>query len=470
VAILAIPPLVRGLGPDRFGVLMLAWALIGYFSLFDLGLGRALTQLLAHRLGTGQTRDVRELVWTSLVLVAAMGVMGGVVAALLGPALIRGVLRIPERLQDESLGAFYLVAFSIPFVVGTAAFRGILEAYQRFDLSNVLRLPLAVFTFLAPLLVLPFSRSVFVLVLVLVLGRVLGWLIHALMCLRAVPVLTRGVKVDFSQVFPLLRFGSWMTVSNVVGPLMVYLDRFLVGALISTAAVTYYATPYEIVTRLWVFPAAVGGVLFPAFASTFAQDPGRTAVLFRRAVKLLFVMLFPVTLVLVALAHEGLGIWLGTQFANQSTRVLQWLAIGVLLNSLAQMAFALVQGTGRADLTAKLHLVELPFYLLVLWLLLSTRGIEGAAIAWTARAAVDTVFLFGVAGSLLHDRMADFRTVAALTGALSILALAFLPTDPVTKGLFLFLTLFAFTLAAWFLLLSQEERRLGRNLLKPAPD
>ena len=30
------PSLIRRLGTDRFGVLTLAWALIGYFSLFDL--------------------------------------------------------------------------------------------------------------------------------------------------------------------------------------------------------------------------------------------------------------------------------------------------------------------------------------------------------------------------------------------------------------------------------------------------
>jgi O-antigen/teichoic acid export membrane protein len=41
VGMVAIPPLVRGLGIDRFGLLSLVWVIIGYFSFFDLGLGRA---------------------------------------------------------------------------------------------------------------------------------------------------------------------------------------------------------------------------------------------------------------------------------------------------------------------------------------------------------------------------------------------------------------------------------------------
>ena len=69
VAIFAIPPLIRILGTDRFGVLALAWVIIGYFSLFDLGLGRALTQLVAGKLGADQEEEIPALVWTGLALV-----------------------------------------------------------------------------------------------------------------------------------------------------------------------------------------------------------------------------------------------------------------------------------------------------------------------------------------------------------------------------------------------------------------
>src|SRR5215472_10790399 len=68
VAVFCIPILIRGLGKERFGVLTLAWALIGYASLFDLGLGRALTQFAARKLGLGNEDEIPSLVWTSLLL------------------------------------------------------------------------------------------------------------------------------------------------------------------------------------------------------------------------------------------------------------------------------------------------------------------------------------------------------------------------------------------------------------------
>ena len=53
VALVAIPRLVHAMGMQRFGILTLVWMLIGYLSLFDLGLGRALTNLVAQKLGAG---------------------------------------------------------------------------------------------------------------------------------------------------------------------------------------------------------------------------------------------------------------------------------------------------------------------------------------------------------------------------------------------------------------------------------
>src|SRR5450432_296814 len=72
VAVVCIPILIRGLGKDRFGVLTLAWALIGYANLFEFGLGRALTQLVASKLGARRTEDIPALAWTSLVLMLVL--------------------------------------------------------------------------------------------------------------------------------------------------------------------------------------------------------------------------------------------------------------------------------------------------------------------------------------------------------------------------------------------------------------
>lgn len=51
VAVIAVPHLIEGMGKERFGLLAIIWMGIGYFSLFDMGLGQALTMLVAEHLG-----------------------------------------------------------------------------------------------------------------------------------------------------------------------------------------------------------------------------------------------------------------------------------------------------------------------------------------------------------------------------------------------------------------------------------
>ena len=117
---------------------------------------------------------------------------------------------------------------------------------------------------------LPFSRSLVAVVGVIAAGkRLAAWLIaYLVLCLRIAPEMRpEDSPLRATLVKPLVRFGGWMTVANVINPIMVQMDRFLIGALLSTAAVAYYTTPYELVTKYWFLSNSVLAVIFPAFAT-----------------------------------------------------------------------------------------------------------------------------------------------------------------------------------------------------------
>src|SRR5687768_3823520 len=78
-ALFLLPPLVLRLDAERFGFLALAWALVGYFSLFDLGLGRALSRLVAERRGADREHDLPDLSKTALSLTLALGAAAGLI-------------------------------------------------------------------------------------------------------------------------------------------------------------------------------------------------------------------------------------------------------------------------------------------------------------------------------------------------------------------------------------------------------
>src|SRR6185437_11838065 len=231
----------------------------------------------ATRLGSEREHELTALGWTALTLMFLLGVVGGVALAAGTPWFVKDVLKVPPTLARETTRAFYLLAAVLPVVVVTAGLRGIIEAHQHFGLATALRVPLSIYSYVGPLLVLPITRRLDAVVAALVLVRVIGCLAHVAVCMRQYGFLRHGVALRPAAIGPLFRIGGWMTVSNVVSPIMAYFDRFLIGALLPLAAVAYYVTPYEAVMKVTLFPTALMGVLFPAFAESFGRDAARTA-------------------------------------------------------------------------------------------------------------------------------------------------------------------------------------------------
>jgi O-antigen/teichoic acid export membrane protein len=458
-AFIAIPLLIRGLGTDRFGVLTLAWMVIGYFSLFDLGLGRALTQVVAETLTDRQDTQAPPVVWTAIVMMFVLGLLGTLVVSVISPWLVHSGLKIPEPLQVETLHSLYLLAAAIPLVVVTTGLVGILSAFQRFGMINAIRTPMGIFGFLAPLAILPYSQDLFMVTAALVIARLLAFGAFVMACWQLMPPPRSEFGLHLVDLRRLFHFGVWTTVTNLISPLMVYLDRFVIGATVSVAAVAYYATPFEMVTKLLIVPGAILGVIFPAFATSHQHNHDRLVQLFVRTTKYIALILFPVLLVITTFAYEGLRWWLGDEFARYSTPVLQCLAIGVFVNGLAQVFATLVQGIGRPDLSAKLHLLELPLYLLVLWWAIQNHGIIGAAIAWTGRVTLDGVLLFWVSSRFVGDTVLLKRMIVGILVALGGLLVPLLEDTIIPKAITLLLIMIVFVAITWFVVLVKGERQ-----------
>jgi O-antigen/teichoic acid export membrane protein len=463
-AVFTAPILIHRLGVSRFGLLNLAWVLIGYFSLFDFGLGRALTQLVARHIGAGREEETPPLIWTGLTIMGSFGAAGALAVAALAGVIARSV-EAPADLRGEAQAALYLMSLSIPFVIMTAGLRGVLEAKQRFDLTSALRLPMGLYSYLGPLAVTCVTARLTWVVAALLVGRVVAWTAHVYFCLRVVPSLAARREVILGLAPDLLRFGGWMTVSNVVGPIMVNLDRFLIGALVSVSAVAYYATPFDTITQMWVISSAVTAVLFPAFATQLTEEEKYDPLHLERGVRLIFLTVFPLALVVFTFAGEGLRLWLGSDFEQQGAGVVRWIMLGVLLNCVAQVPAAFLQGIGRPDLTAKLHLLELPVYLLSLWALTSRWGIIGTAAAWTLRVVADGILLFTLSGRYLRGTGRVMRRLAAGSLlALLVLMVGGLLPGAVVKAAYCLAVLVAFVVFGWFVVMTPGERRaiLGR--------
>ncbi len=418
LALLLTPVLVGQLGTERWGLFTLALAMVGVFGVFDLGVGQALTRALAERIGAGRADEGAELAGAALLFLLGVSLAAAAALWLCVPALVERVLLVPADLRDQAVGGLRVLAAAAPLVVLNAALWGVLAAHRRFREANLVTIPVSIFYYLGPVLVLLVWDSLTAVMLALVACRFANTVSYLWLALPLLPGLFRRGLPRLAPALPLVRMGGWMTVSGITTQALVYADRFLIGALLSLAAVAYYATPLDLVLRAWILPVAVAQTMLPAIAASFASDPREAAALLRRGALLVMALVLPACLLLVGGAREILWLWLGGEFAENGAGVLRVLGVGVFFSCAAFAPAALLDAVGRPDAVALLSLAEAVVFLPLCAGLIVLAGIEGAAAAWALRAAVDCGAKLALAAKLYPPAAEAARRAAApLAGA-----------------------------------------------------
>jgi O-antigen/teichoic acid export membrane protein len=390
VTLFTVPIFLRLIGPERYGVLVIVWAFLGFFGVFDLGLGRATAQHIAT---LHQARPVEraEVFWTALTLNAAGGVIGGLLLWPVARYFLLSQLEITGGLRQELLSVVPWMAAAVPVATVTGVLAGALQGREQFLALNASSVLGGVLHQVFPLSVAWLhGPNLAWLVPSALLGRVVVFAVLYVQCRRHVPLKT-APSVKRELIASLFRYGGWVTVTGIINPLLTTLDRFVIGSIAGASAVTHYAIPFNLASRLAILPASLSETLFPRLSAA-SEEAGRK--LTQEGVRALSVILTPVIIVGILIMEPFLRWWVGTEIARNCTGVGEVIALGIWFNGLAYVPATGLQARRRPDLLAKCHLVEIPPYLGVLAIALHAYGALGAAVAWSLRVMVDAIVLF----------------------------------------------------------------------------
>ena len=476
VALAAMPITERAYGLERFSLLAIIWTFLGFFSFLDFGFGRATTRFIAEARGGAEPDRSSRIVRASIVLNALVGVAGMLVIAAAFPYAAERIFNIPDALKQEATVLVLVLSLCVPGITMASGLRGALEATERFDLVNAVKIPANSLLFLLPLLGAWFGWTLLTVVILIVASRFLTAALNLFFVGRNIPSVYRGFLVHGPTFTSLLRFGGWISVNNIVSALIGYGERFVILALLPGVWLSYYLSPAELVARMVVIPASVSLTLFPRFS----QDPGPDAAriadrLILTPTKLLLLMMIPLTVFFVLCSYSILELWMNPEFARHGHMTLSVLAVAVFFNALGQIPFSALQGFGRPDLTAKIIAVESVLFLGGCWLAVGTFGIDGAA--WMKLFALlgETAVLFLFTFTVLKIRAAahltpEFRRMLILTGGTlaAALVIKLLVTTPyLLLGAAVVLSAGALA-AGWRGAVSDAEKRELLAMIRPA--
>lgn len=414
LTLITLPWYIKEIGEDRFAVVSIAWIILGYFGFFDLGLGQATASEVAKSGGKDSSKT-REIYWTALIINGCFGLIGGGVAWVFGYVFFSGHFATSYEIKTEILGVLPWLAVAVPIATLSGVQIGCLQGKERFwEISKISILGSFLSQVVPLIAAVCFSPTLSVVMPATVLCRVVIIVLLANAVRKDFPILNRPV---FNRVLAqqLLGFGGWVTISGIISPILTTFDRFLIGAIIGAKAVTHYTVSYNLASRVSIFPSSLSVALFPKLSGASMSDRKLYA---RNSISALIALMFPLLAFGIFNFQTFLRLWMGPDFAAKSGGVGELVLLGMLFNSLARIPYVSLQASGRPDVVAKCHLLEVIPYCVILYFATKQFGIVGAAAAWTLRSGIDALLLFRLHGIERDTFIAIFSAFAVLLGVM----------------------------------------------------
>lgn len=388
VAIPALGYLARSLGAERFGIFTLAMALVGYAGIFDAGMTRAVIREIA--IYRNDFLEKKRIASTAVFFVLCLGIVGTALMFFLS-FKISNILNVSKIYEQEVAVSLKILSFSIPIFLVNQIWLAVLEGEEKFFNVNVQKwISSSLLAGLPALMLIMYKTSLVGAITGLLIGRILALLVNIIFSYKF--IFSSGIRFHRYIFARLIRYGGWITISNIISPVMSYFDRFIVSYLSGAHVVAFYSAPAEAVSRLSIIPAALSRAVFPKLSS--AKNDNEKKINLKLSYILLSAVCGPIVLICFLFSEHILALWLGENFKGLPSLILRILLIGFLFNCFAQIPFTLIQAAGKSKVTASLHMSELFPYLILLFVFVKYYGIIGAAIAWTSRMIVDSLILF----------------------------------------------------------------------------
>lgn len=394
VGVVTVPIFLRFIGDARYGVLALVWLFLGYFGLFDPGITRAALFHIAKLADREHQVERENVFWTALAINVGFGLLGGLALYAGAKPFFITTFKMPENMRAEVIASLPWLAASVPVAIVTGVLGGAMQAREGFGSFNLINAANAFATQMVPLAVAYwYGPDLTWLIAAVVITRILGSIPNFIVLKRLLPF---GVGGTFQRrlVRTLFSYGGWVTISNLITPVLTTMDRMVVGSVIGAEGVAFYTVPFNLVSRISLLPAAFATSLFPKLSRGTEEDSARLA---EDAITALAGVMTPLVVGTVAILPLFMRIWVGPSFAQHAAPIGVILLAGIWINSLAIIPFEHLQATNRPDLTAKFHAFEIVPFLGVLWAGVHYFGLLGAAWAWTLRVTFDALLLLLVA-------------------------------------------------------------------------
>lgn len=400
IAFFLTPFVIESLGDRSYGIWAVLISLTGYYGLLDLGVRGALTQYVARYLAKGDLGAANRTVSTSLVLLAAAGVL-----VLMATGVV--VVFLPRWLQVGSDGiadariAAVLLGCQFALTPMMAVFSSLIYARERIDLNNMVGITSRIVTAGLVVWALRSGHGLVGLAGSHLAVSVVSWVANYRISRHLLPDLDISRRLfSRASMREIAGYGFFSFVARASGQIIENTDVLVVGLVLAdTRAVTYYAVGAALVPYFRELLASVTRTFLPHMISLDARrDWQRLRGILLAGTRWSFFVAAVIAGGLFFAGEDFLVLWVGERFLagtvyTSSGVILSVLAVAMLGRMLQYCGAQLLLATREVRFLAFLGTGEAVANLVLSVILIHQFGLLGVAIGSLIPALVSQLYL-----------------------------------------------------------------------------
>jgi O-antigen/teichoic acid export membrane protein len=346
--VMVVPFLVHSLGEQGYGVYTIAISFAGMLGFLELGLTSAATKYIAEVDTQSDPKRLEKIVSSNLSLYVGLGGVITLLCFISAPFIAPLMFRDSNMTQEDLALIVSMIGLIFAFTLLRNALSSVLMGLQRYDIYNGIQVTYAIaLTLVQGTIAINGGQ-----VTGLMLGNIVVMTASLIGLILAIHHLVPGIHlVRFPDTYfmrVLFSFGMYMMLINLAGTILFNVDKVIIGHILGSESVTFYAIPTQITLKIHNGLAVFVSFIFPLTSEVQSiGDKGTLKKIYLNSTRVITLLDGLAMVFLGTFAHQFLTLWIGPDFSAVSAPILILTALGYLLFALSITPYYVLLGMGH---------------------------------------------------------------------------------------------------------------------------
>lgn len=395
LGIITAPIVVKAVGKEEFGFILLAGTITGYFSLLGFGLPGAIVKYVSEYMAKKDNLNLTRVINSTLFVFVVVGVFISIFIIL---SINLGALSLfnitPDKINSAK-NVFYIASILALFSWPANVVNNAIEGLQEYHKVNIINFVTRIIGITATITFALLGFSIEIIYLASNLGLIISWFWKFIYLRRSLPFWRINLnEVHRDTLKMLVGFSLWMLLLQISSLLTYQTDKIIISTMLPVSMLTVYYVLYKPIEIIKTLTSFLRIAIMPA-ASELHSTKGLAGLkgLIYRASRYFVGLNAPLTIIGLFLSKPFIELWMGYEY-TEYIYVTQIYCASLLLLQTNGLLGEVYFGTGKVKRVAILAIIISVFNVILSIILVKSIGFPGVLIATLIAQLIERIFQY----------------------------------------------------------------------------